>query len=133
MSEPAEMVAEETRFQSAQALLLVRVSVTVVILVCSLFGVLVCSAAAKYGAMYAELGIDAELPAMSRLATQHARILLAGFVLLAAATVFFLWSRGKAAAWMAGLGLLLLALFAPMMFYAMATPLLRVVTEMGSM
>jgi hypothetical protein len=54
-------------------------------------------------------------------------------LVLAAVTVFFIWARGKAAAWMAGLGALLLAMSVVMMVLAMILPLLKIVTEMGSM
>ena len=59
--------------------------------------------------------------------------MMVGMLVLAVVTVFFVWSKGKAAAWMAGLGLLLLAVFVPMMVFAMILPLVKIISEMGAM
>lgn len=133
MNEPAEMMAEDARRQAGQALLLARVFATAVTLLLLLLSLLAGSSASRYGVMFSELGMDAELPVISTVAVRSGGALMLAMLVLAAVTVFFIWARGKAAAWMAGLGALLLALSVGMMVVAMILPLLKIVTEMGSM
>lgn len=133
MNEPLEMVAERAAAQSAQALLLARIFATVLTLVLLLMALLVGSSAAKFGAMFAELGSDAELPVLSAVAVRHGGVMLIGVLILAAVTTFFVWSKGKVSAWMAGMGLGLMAVFVPIMVFALFIPLVKIISEMGSM
>ena len=133
MSEPLEMIAEDARRKADQALLLARIFATVVTLLLLLLGALAGSSAARYGVMFAELGVDAELPVISRFVTSFGGVLAIGLPLLGVVTVFFIWAKGRAAAWMAGLGLLILALGLPIIVLALFLPLSKIVSEMANM
>jgi len=132
MSEPLEMTVERAAAQSAQALLLARIFSTSVTLVFTLVGLMSCSSASKFGAVFAELG-TAELPFLSAIAFRHGGTILIAILVLAAVTFFFIWARGKVAAWMAGIGLLMLTLFVPLMMFALFLPLAKIISEMSSM
>jgi hypothetical protein len=58
---------------------------------------------------------------------------MSGVLVLTGVTLFFIWAKGRAAAWMAGFGLLLLAMAVPVMLVVMIQPLVRIVNEMGNM
>jgi len=133
MSEPLEMVVERSAAQSAQALLLARVFATVVTLVLLLMGLIVCPAGARFGAMFAELGTDGQLPVISAIVVRQGGVILMGLLVLAAITMFFIWAKGKMAAWMAGMGLLIMALCVPLMVFALFMPLVKIISEMGNM
>jgi hypothetical protein len=133
MNEPMEMTVERSAAQSAQALALTRIFATVLTLVLLAIGLIVCSTASKFGAMFAELGADAQLPVLSAIATRHSWGVAVALLILAVITAFFIWAKGKAAAWMAGLGLLILAVFVPIMVFALFIPLTRIISEMGNM
>jgi hypothetical protein len=133
MNEPVEIVVERSAAQSAQALLLVRVCVTVTALVLLIVGLIVCSSAAKFGAMFAELGADAQLPVISSIAVRHSGGLAVALLALSVITTFFIWAKGKAAAWMAALGLLIMGIFVPFTIFALYLPLVKIISEMGSM
>ena len=133
MNEPLELVAERSAAQSAQALHLARIFATVLTLVVLITGLIVCSSAAKFGAMFAELGSDAQLPVMSAIAVRQGGGIMVALLALSAVTMFFIWAKGKAAAWMAGLGLLLMAVFVPLMVFALYLPLVKIISEMGNM
>lgn len=133
MSEPLEMIAEEARRKADQALLLARIFASVVTLLLLLLGAVAGSSAARYGMMFAEMGVDAELPLISRFVTRSGGLLAIGLPLLGAVTLFFIWAKGKAAAWMAGLGLLLQAALLAITWIALTLPLLRILTEMGNL
>jgi hypothetical protein len=119
--------------QSRQALLLARIVASVVALGWFFTGGFALAGSDKFAVMFAELGYDAELPWASVVLFKGRDPLLVGFVLLFAATLFFIWARGRTAAWMAGLGLLLLSVVAPLAAWAQFAPLLRILTEMGNM
>ena len=85
-----------------------------------------------FQAMFAELG-TAELPAISRLLVGLRSPLLLALPVLFLVTLGFIWARGKAAAWMAGLGLLLMILLAPLAVLAILLPLVRIISQMGNM
>ena len=133
MNEPIEMTVERSAAQSAHALLLARIFVTVLTLVLLFAGLMVSSAAPKFGMMFAELGADAQLPVVSAVVARHSGGVLVALLALSVVTTFFIWAKGKAAAWMAGLGLLLLAAFVPIMVFALFVPLVRIISEMGNM
>ncbi|MEK7949697.1 hypothetical protein [Luteolibacter soli] len=130
--EPLEMVVERAAAQSAQSLLLVRICVTVTALILLVVGLIVCSSAAKFGAMFAELGADAELPMITTIAARHNGSLALALLALAGVTTFFIWGKGKAAAWMGGLGLLLMGIFVPITIFALYLPLVKIISEMGN-
>lgn len=131
MSEPAEMVAEDARRKADQALLLARVFASVgtfgVGLSCLLVGLI----APKFGVMFGETGV--ELPMISRLIFVFPVAWITGVLMLIGVTLFFIWAKGRAAAWMAGLGLLMLAVALPVIIFALFLPLVRIVSEMGNM
>ena len=131
MSEPAEMVAEDARRKADQALLLARVFASVVMGALALLCFLVGPAAARFGAMFAELGV--ELPVISRLVVSFPGVWMVGVLVLIGVTLFFIWAKGRAAAWMAGLGLLILAVTLPIIIFALWMPLFKIVGEMGNM
>ena len=133
VSESGEMIAEDARRKSEQALLLARIFATVVTLLLLLLGALAGSSAARYGVMFAEFGVDAELPVISRFVTSFGGVLAIALPLLGMVTLFFIWAKGRAAAWMAGLGLLILALALPIIVFALFLPLSKIISEMGSM
>jgi hypothetical protein len=136
MNEPVEMVVERSAVQSAQALLLARIFATVLTLVVLIVGLMVSTSASKFGAMFAELGTDAQLPMISTIAFRHGGGILVALLALSAVTTFFVWANGKVAAWMAGMagmGLLLMAVFVPIMVSALFLPLAKIISEMGSM
>jgi hypothetical protein len=124
---------ERSAAQSAQALLLVRICVTVAALALLIAGLIVCSAASKFGAMFAELGADAELPVLSAIVARHSGGVLVALVALSAVTMFFIWAKGKVATWLAGLGLLLMAVSVPIIIFALYLPLVKIISEMGNM
>lgn len=132
MNEPLEMVVERSAAQSAQGLLLARICVTVATVALLIVGLMVCSAASKFGAMFAELGSDAQLPMMSAIAARHSGGVAVALLALGVITTLFIWAKGKAAAWMAGLGLLLMAIFVPITIFALYLPLVKIISEMGS-
>jgi hypothetical protein len=133
MSEPVEMIAEDARRKSDQALLLARIFASVVTLLLLLLGALAGSSAARYSVMFAELGFDAELPVISRFVTSFGGVLAIALPLLGLVTLFFIWAKGRAAAWMAGLGLLILAVAFPTIVFALFLPLSKIMSEMGNM
>jgi hypothetical protein len=105
----------------------------VLTLVLLITGLMVSSSASKFGAMFAELGSDAELPMLSAIAVRHGGGILAALLALSVVTTFFIWAKGKVAAWMAGMGLLLMAVFVPLMVFALFLPLVKIISEMGNM
>jgi hypothetical protein len=131
MNEPAEMIAGEARRKADQALLLARIFASVVTVAVGGSGVLVGSAAGPFHEMFAELGV--ELPVISRLLIEMPGVWMSAVLVLTGVTLFFIWSKGRAAAWMAGSGLLLLALAVPVMMVVMIQPLVRIINEMGNM
>jgi hypothetical protein len=133
MSEPIEMTMERAAAQSAQALILARIFATVLTIVLLVTGLIMSSSASKFGAIFAELGADAQLPVVSAIAMRHGGGIMVALLVLSAITMFFIWARGKAAAWMAGLGLLIMAVFVPVMVFALFVPLVRIISEMGNM
>jgi hypothetical protein len=135
MNEPAnEMAAPGARLaQADQALLLARIMTSVVAFACFAAGEGAVLSLARFQAMFAELGKDAELPGVTTMMISGRPALLAGLPLLFLATLFFTWSRGKAAAWMAGGGLLLMILCAPLASWAGILPLMKIIEEMGNM
>jgi uncharacterized BrkB/YihY/UPF0761 family membrane protein len=133
MSEPLELMVEQSAARSAQALALTRIFATVITLVLFIVGLFVCSAASKFGAMFAELGADAQLPVISAIAARHSGGVAVALLILCVITMLFIWAKGKTAAWMAGLGLLLMAIFVPSMVFSLFIPLTRIISEMGSM
>jgi hypothetical protein len=132
MSEPVEMIAEDARRKADQALLLARIFASVVTMLLILLGAVSGSSAARYGTMFAELGIDAELPVISRLVTRYGTVLMLALPLLGGVTGFFIWAKGRASAWMAGFGLLLLAMLQIITWVALTLPLLRIMTSLGN-
>ncbi|MCW1884826.1 hypothetical protein OKA04_08810 [Luteolibacter flavescens] len=132
MSEPIEITVERSAAQASQGLLLARIFASVLTLILLLLAMMVSSIAGKFGAMYAELG-DAELPALSMMVTRNGGTILLLVLVLAAVTAFFIWSKGKMAAWMAGIGLLLMSVFIPVMVFAIFLPLVKIVSDMGNM
>lgn len=133
MSETSEMVAEDARRKADHALLLARIFATVVALLLLLLGALAGSSAVRCGVMFAEFGVDAELPVISRFVTRFGGALAIGLPLLGVVTLFFIWAKGRTAAWMAGLGLLLLAALLAITWIATTLPLLKILTEMGNL
>ena len=133
MNEPLEMVVERSAAESAHALRLARVGTTVATLVLLIVGLILFSSAAKFGVMFEELGKDAELPELSAVIARHSGGVLAALLALSAVTIFFIWAKGKAAAWMAGLGLLMIAIIVPILVFALFLPLVKIISEMGSM
>ncbi|MCW1924828.1 hypothetical protein OKA05_19850 [Luteolibacter arcticus] len=133
MNEPLEMAVERSVARSAQALLLARVFATVLTLVLLVVGLFVCSTASKFGAMFAELDADAQLPVISGIALRHSGGVAVALMVMSVITAFFIWGKGKAGAWIAGLGLLLMAGFVPIMVFALFIPLTKIVSEMQSM
>jgi hypothetical protein len=131
MSEPAEMISEDARRKSDQSLLLARVFASVVTLGVGLTCLLAGPVAMKFGTMFAELGV--ELPVISRLIVGFPGVWMIGMLALIAVTLFFIWAKGRAAAWMAGLGLLILAVGLPIIVFSLFLPLVKIVNEMGNM
>lgn len=131
MSEPAEMVAEEARRKADQALLLARVFASVVTLAVGATGMLVGTMAGPFQEMFAEMGV--ELPILSKILIEMPAVWMPAVLVLTGVTLFFIWAKGRAAAWMAGSGLLLLAMAVPVMLVVMIQPLIRIINEMGNM
>lgn len=131
MSEPVEMVANEARRKADHALLLARVFATVVTLVVGLSSLLAGSMGQGFRVMFAEMGV--ELPTISRLVIGLPGVWIPGVLVLIGVTLFFIWAKGRSAAWMAALGLLLLAMILPIIVSAMFLPLVKIVSEMGNM
>lgn len=131
MSEPAEMVAEDARRKADQALLLARVFASVGTLGVGLSCLLVGLIAPKFGVMFGEIG--GELPMISRVIIDLPAVWMTGVLMLIGVTLFFIWAKGRAAAWMAGLGLLMLAVSLPVIIFALWMPLFKIVSEMGNM
>lgn len=131
MSEPTEMVAEDARRKADQALLLARVLASAFVGMLTLLCFLIGPAAARFGTMFAELGV--ELPMISRLVVSFPGVWMIGVLVLVGVTLFFIWAKGKAAVWMAGLGLLILAVTLPTIVFALLMPLFRIISEMGNM
>lgn len=131
MSEPAEMVAEDARRKADQALLLARVFASVGMGALALLCFLIGPIATRFGTIFAELGV--ELPVISRLVVSFPGVWMIGVLVLIAVTLFFIWAKGRAAAWMAGLGLLILAVTLPIIVFALWMPLFKIVGEMGNM
>lgn len=127
------MIAEDARRKADQALLLARVFASVVTVLLLLLGAVAGSSAARYAVMFAELGVDAELPLISRFVTRFGGVLAIGLPLLGVATLYFIWAKGKAAALMAGVGLLLLAATMAISWIGLTLPLLKILTEMGNL
>lgn len=121
---------ERGRHEAAQALLLARLVALAATVGLGLPCLMLGSLAGKFGQMFGEVG--AELPAISRLVVGLPAVWGIGPLVLAAATLCFIWAKGRAAAWMAGLGLLLLAAALPMLLFALALPLVRIVGSMGA-
>ena len=126
MSEPRdELAAPEARLaQADQALLLARVIGSVVALACFAIGEGAVLGIGRYEARFAHSGVDAELHLITRLVFSGRTVLLFGLPVLFGITLFFIWARGKAAAWMAGVGLLLMILCAPLACWAVMSPML---------
>jgi hypothetical protein len=131
MSEPAEMIAEEARWKADQALLLARIFASGVTLAVGATGGWVAAMAGPFQEMFA--GFAVELPVISRLLIENSGIWMSGLLVLTGVTLFFIWAKGRAAAWMAGLGLLLLATSVPVMLVVMIQPMVRIINEMGTM
>lgn len=133
MSEASnEMAVPEARLaQADQALLLARIIGSVAAFACMAWGEISVMNLARSRAIFAELG--AELPMLTKLMMSAQKGLLVGLPVLFGVTLFFLWSRGKVSAWMAGLGLLLMVIFAPIAYLAATLPLMKVLEEMGNM
>lgn len=131
MSEPAEMVAEDARRKADQALLLARVFASVAVGMLALLCLLIGSVATKSGTLFAELGV--ELPLISKWVVSFPGLWMILVLVLIAVTLFFIWAKGRAAAWMAGLGLLILAVTVPIIVFALFMPLFKIVSEMGNM
>lgn len=127
------MIAEDARRKADQALLLSRVFASVVTVLLLLPGAVAGSSAARYAVMFAEIGVDAELPLISRFVTRFGGVLAIGLPLLGVATLYFIWAKGKAAALMAGVGLLLLAATLAISWIGLTLPLLKILTEMGNL
>jgi hypothetical protein len=125
------MVADEARRKAEQALLLARVFASVVTVAVGATGLLVGWMAGPFQEMFAEMGV--ELPMISKLLIEMPGIWMSGVLVLTGVTLFFIWAKGRAAAWMAGLGLLLLATSVPVMLFVMIQPLVRIISEMGNM
>ena len=124
--------AEATLSRASQALLLTRIVASVFATACFVVGELCAGVSSRFGVMYAEIGSDM-LPFLSMGLIRYQALVAGGLALLFAATLFFIWSGGRTAAWMAGLGLLLLTLFVPAAVWAIWSPLFRIMTEMGNM
>lgn len=133
MSEASnELAVPEARLaQADQALLLARIIGSVAAFACMAWGEISVMNLARSQAIFAELG--AELPMLTKLMMAGQKGLLLGFLVLFGVTLFFLWSRGKTSAWMAGLGLLLMIIIAPLANLAATLPMMKVMEEMGSM
>lgn len=131
MNEPVEMVAEEARRKADHALLLARVFATGVTLVFGFSSLLVGSSARAFRVMFAEMGV--ELPTISRLVIGLPGVWMSGVLVLSGVTLFFIWAKGRSGAWMAGFGLLLLAVILPIIVSALFLPLIKIVSEMGNM
>ena len=131
MSEPAQMIAEDARRKADQARLLVRVFASVGTLGVGLSCLLVGLIAPKFGVIFSEIGV--ELPVISRLIYSFPALWMIGVLVLIGVTLFFIWAKGRAAAWMAGSGLLILVVALPVIVFALFIPLVRIVSEMGNM
>jgi hypothetical protein len=127
-----ESTAEATLSRASQALLLTRIVASVLATAWFAAGEAAAFASARFGAMYAEFGSDM-LPFLTGVLIRYWSLAAGALALLFAATLFFIWSGGRRAAWMAGIGLLLLTLFVPAAVWAIWSPVFRIMTEMGNM
>ena len=134
MSEPSheQAVPEAILARADQALLLARIAASAVALAAFATGELAVSRAPHFRAMLSELGADA-LPLLPGLLFKFHYPLALGLPVLFVATLAFIWARGKTAAWMALLGLLLMSIIAPLALWALLSPLVQIITEMGNM
>ena len=131
MSEPGEMIAEDARRKASHALLLTRIFASVATLVLGVPCLLAGPIAGKFGVMFAEMG--GQLPVISRWIVDFPAVWMSGVLVLIGVTLFFIWAKGRAAAWMAGLGLLMLAGALPVIVFALFMPLIKIYSEMGNM
>jgi hypothetical protein len=125
------MIAEDARRKAVHALLLTRIFASVATLVLGLPCLLAGPIARKFGVMFAEMG--GQLPVISRWIVELPAVWMSGVLVLVGVTLFFIWAKGRAAAWMAGLGLLCLAVALPVIVFAMFLPLVRIIDDMGTM
>ncbi|WP_035607018.1 hypothetical protein [Haloferula sp. BvORR071] len=134
MSEPTseQAVPAAILAKADQALLLARIAASAMAIACFTAGEFALSSLSGFQAMFTELGA-AELPVISRLLVGFRSPLLLALPVLFLVTLGFIWARGKAAAWMAGLGLLLMILLAPLAVLATLLPLVRIISQMGNM
>ncbi len=130
--EPFEIGMEAARHQAAQALFLARVLASVAAVAATAGGQIGTWFVRKSQMMLAEIGGDA-VPFLASVVFRFQPIFQAGLPVLAIATLFFIWSRGQVAAWMAGIGLLVLILALPVTIWAAFLPLIQIINEMGSM
>lgn len=130
MSEPVEMVAEEARRKADQSLLLARVLATAVAFVFGVSGLLAGLAAGPFRDLFVATG--AELPSISRVVIGLPALWSGGYLVLTTATLCFIWAKGRTAAWMAGLGLWLLAFGLPVLVLALLLPLIRIIGGTGA-
>jgi hypothetical protein len=129
-----ELAVPEARLAEAdQALLLARIVGSVAAFACMAWGEIAVLNLARSQSFFAELGADSELPTLTQAMFSARNAILLGLPVLFLVTLYFLWSRGKMAAWMAGLGLLLMVICAPLAHWAATLPLIKVMEEMGSM
>jgi hypothetical protein len=132
MNEPVEAVADDARRQAAQALLLARVVATAVTAAASLLALIAGGMASRQRDFFADLGIAGDLPMVSRIATTFGGALTLAMVLLAAVSLFFIWSKGRAAAWMAGAGMLLLLFSVATTLVAVILPVVKLFSDLGT-
>jgi hypothetical protein len=127
-----ESTAEATLSRASHALLLARILASIFAVACFVAGAVAAFASPRFEAMYAEVGFDM-LPFLTAALIRYWPLAVGALALLFAATLFFIWSGGRKAAWMAGIGLLLLTLFVPAAVWAIWSPVFRIMTEMGNM
>lgn len=134
MAEPAHQlaVAEARLAQADQALLLARIAASVVALLCFAISESAVIALARFQVMFDDIGKDAEWPLLTQLMLFSRPALFTTLPFLLGVTLFFIWSRGRRAAWLAGLGFLLMILIAALSGWAVISPLLRITWEMGN-
>ncbi len=119
--------------QSGQALLLARIVASVIAFSWFAIGGGAIGSLGKFQALFAEIGMDADLPGISAMLMKFHQPAAIALPVLFLATLFFIWARGRTAAWMAGAGLLMLTVFVPLAAWAMILPLVKVLTEMSNM
>lgn len=125
------MIAEDARRKADQALLLARVFATVLTLAVGMTSILAGPIALKFERMFAEIG--GELTVISKLIVDFPAVWMIGMLVLIGVTLFFVWAKGSAAVWMAGLGLLLLAIAFLIVVSAIVLPFIKIVNEMVSL